>query len=36
MSPDTLEVVSTLVRSGFYSKEDLMPIFCEEMYAPAN
>jgi len=36
MSPDTLEEISAMVRSGFYTKDDLMPIFCEEMYAPGE
>jgi len=36
MTPDTLEEISTMVRSGFYTKNDLMPIFCEEMYAPGE
>lgn len=36
MSPETHEEISALVRSGFYSKDDLMPIFCEEMYAPGE
>jgi hypothetical protein len=36
MTPETLEEISAMVRSGFYTKDDLMPIFCEEMYAPGE
>ena len=36
MAPETLEQISTLVRSGFYPKEILMEMFCEEMYAPGE
>ena len=36
MAPETLEQISTLVRSGFYLKEIVMEILCEEMYAPGE
>jgi hypothetical protein len=36
LSPDTSEEISALVRSGFYDKELLMTILCEEMYAPGE
>jgi hypothetical protein len=36
MSPGTCEDISAMVRSGFYVKHDLMPIFCEEMYEPGE
>jgi hypothetical protein len=36
MAPETLEQITTLVRSGFYPKEILMEILCEEMYAPGE
>ncbi len=34
LNPETIEEISTLVRSGFYDKEELLRIFCEEMYEP--
>ena len=33
MSPEVLKEISWRVRSGFYRRDDLVPIFCEEMYA---
>ena len=36
MTLETLEEISAMVRSGFYIKDELMPIFCEEMYAPGE
>lgn len=33
---ETREEISALVRSGFYNKDRLMDIFCEEMYAPGE
>lgn len=36
MTPETREEISALVRSGFYEKQRLMEIFCEEMYAPGE
>ena len=36
MAPETLEQISTLVRSGFYPKEILTEIICQEMYAPGE
>jgi hypothetical protein len=36
MAPETLEHISTLVRSGFHPKEILMEMFCEEIYAPGE
>lgn len=34
LSSETIDEVAALVRSGFYDKNRLMAIFCEEMYAP--
>jgi len=36
LEPEVLEEISTLVRSGFYNKERLVTVFCEEMYAPGQ
>jgi hypothetical protein len=36
LDPEVLEEVSTLVRSGFWSKERINEIVCEEIYAPGE
>ena len=36
LTPETLAEVSELVRSGFYDKERLMEVLCEEMYSPGE
>lgn len=36
LEAEVLEEISTLVRSGFYDKDRLMPIFLEEMYEPGE
>jgi hypothetical protein len=36
MISETREEISVLVRSGFYGKQRLMEIFCEEMYEPGE
>ena len=34
LEPETKSEIASLVRSGFYDRERLMEIFCEEMYEP--
>jgi hypothetical protein len=34
LQPETLEEIAAFVKSGFYDKDRLMEIFCEEMYEP--
>jgi hypothetical protein len=36
LSWETKEEITTLVRCGFYDRERLQEIFCEEMYAPGE
>lgn len=36
LSEETLREIDTLVRSGFESRERVIEIFCEEMYAPGD
>ena len=36
MTPETLEEISAMVRSGFYTMDDLVAIFCEERYEPGE
>ncbi|WP_431732095.1 DUF6891 domain-containing protein, partial [Adonisia turfae] len=36
LSSETVQEIAALVRSGFYRKNRLMDIFCEEMYAPGD
>jgi hypothetical protein len=36
LSPETLDEIRTLVRCGFYDKEDLLAIFCDERYEPGE
>lgn len=36
LEAEVSEEISVLVRSGFYDKERLAEIFCEEMYAPGE
>lgn len=36
LEPDALEEIATLVRTGFYDKDRLREIVCEEMYAPGE
>jgi hypothetical protein len=36
LAPKTKEEIATLVRSGFYERERLQEIVCEEMYAPGE
>jgi hypothetical protein len=36
LSEDTLGEIDTQVRSGFESRERIVEIFCEEMYAPGD
>ena len=34
LSPEVIDQMRTQVRCGFYDKERLMALFCEELYAP--
>ena len=36
LEPEVIEEISVLVRAGFYDKQRLMQIFCEEKYAPGE
>jgi hypothetical protein len=36
LSPETVDDIRTLVRSGFYDKEELVTVFCEERYEPGE
>ncbi|WP_144980106.1 DUF6891 domain-containing protein [Gimesia aquarii] len=36
LDSEVIEEMSWYVRSGFYDKQDLTRIFCEEMYAPGD
>jgi|SRR3954470_4512218 hypothetical protein len=36
LSPETTEEIRARVRSGYYDKEQLLALFCEEMYEPGE
>ena len=36
LDPETIDEIAAYVRSGFYDRERIMEVFCEEMYGPGE